>query len=293
MIFGAVALCCTAVSAQADNSEVPPAIQLKLLNGLTVDFDETTPTKIINKPENPAYDWQMAVSGNLDQLGPFPMGKGNIEPSLVDRVYLSQIIVTAKEMAPSPGVQYKWERWIKRRSWRIRKITNAGTGAQSWEVMVRTSRGTAPAQQPNGVEELAAGFPQLKNETPSATKKQFYCTDNTGDGYFGDDTLSNYLHTGDYIYHEKAFIYKVLYKFTGNTWTVAAALNVGQKITIRFKADGGGSGHTAVTDWEPVPDLAGGNSVTAATIDPTITEAKVRAIVGGTLPINIDSNANP
>jgi hypothetical protein len=131
---------------------------------------------------------------------------------------------------------------------------------------------------------------QYYNTNPSSTTNEFYFEDTSALAYTSgsNDTNPAFMAVGDYIHEEKAFTYYVQTSSDGITWVNSAQLNLGQMITIQYVATGG----NATSDWQGVPSLVGGNTITQGSITPVITVAKVRAIVGGNLSINIDPAAN-
>jgi hypothetical protein len=87
---------------------------------------------------------------------------------------------------------------------------------------------------------------------------------------------------GDFVYDEKDFTYRIAHH-DGGVWQTGAEFHIGQKI-IAKRIDTTG---TVATDWQGIE-----NSTAVRTLDLLVTEVKIRAIVGGNLPIQISPNAN-
>jgi hypothetical protein len=255
-------------------------MQIELLNGTTTDFDGSVVSNIIPSPENPQYANDAGTEGGITVLGPVAMGKGRFEAP--NSVYTAPIMAAVQAPLTTAGVQYRWQRLLTRRSWYIKK-QKAGDGTISWNVTQRSSRGTVtPAN------DIDPGF--FGNSTPSPAKKEFYEYDDSAllYGNFPNDTAIGFMNIGDYIHEEKAFTYRVQISFDGINWHTQLEMPVAQTITIMYQATGG----TAVTDWVGYPNLVNGNTNLNQTIVPTITAAKVSAIVGPIGTVNIDPAAN-
>ena len=260
---------------------VAGAIELRLLNGQTKDFDGTTPTTNIPAPENPHYADDIAAAGGLTNLGVCPLGQGRANSQNDAYTVITQ---AAAKVPNIPRMQYQWQRFITRRSWYIRKNTD-GT---RWLVNQRSSRGTtSPADDATNT--LAF------NTTPTSSKREIYFADTSATVYaFQTDVpgVGGLVKVGDYIHEEKAFTYKVRTSLDGTNWAEGARMDVAHVINVRYKDPGNAPVATAMRDWEGVPNLQGGNQEKEGKVNPVIDEKKVRAIVGGGLPIDIDQHAN-
>jgi len=250
-------------------------VALKLLNGQTQDFDGSTPTTLIPAPENPEYTNIVVIgTGGLGALGALPMGQGS--KVLPSNAYVNQTQVTAKVPLGIPLINYKWLRFGAKRSWYIQKLNNP----ERWFVRRRQA---VPYHDDTGSD-------LFYNSDPSPIKSQFYIQDGSGlaftDGSSDTDPLE--VKVGDFILEAKAFTYRLQFSLDGTTYFDCASMVVTQVGTVRYIAVGG----TVATDLAGVPNLQAGNTVKVGTTDLTVTEAKVRAIVGGSAPIVISSNSN-
>jgi hypothetical protein len=165
------------------------------------------------------------------------------------------------------SLTYRWKRLLNGQSWFIRK----DPGANKWKVTNDSRQGTAAGPE----DDTGAGV--FNDPTPSATNK-IYIYDDPGD-YYPNNPLNR---VGDYAYYEKDFVYRVDLSRRGS-WITCAQTHVGQKTLAKRKATTG----RVADDWDGLE-----NSTAIRTLDYKITEAKVRAIVGGNWPIEIDANAN-
>ncbi len=218
--------------------------------------------KIEPAPENSSYEMCKLVAGGIDDLGPLPMGKGRQD--FPDKAYTApiQIIGTVPALA---NVQWQWKRTITFRSWYIRQNAQ-GNG---WTVSVRR-----PKIGPRS-DKATTNFEDF---TPSAAGK-IYIYDNSALG--PADGPPNSTAVGDFVYEKKQFMYEIENNAGGN-WTVLGKLDVGQKLIAKRIALTG----TVATDFQGIE-----NSNQERVLDLTITEAEVRAIVGGTLQITIEPTA--
>jgi hypothetical protein len=224
-------------------------VQITLLNGSTPDFDGTIVTGMPSDFPTPGvpgtpYGNSAADAGtNLGVATPMGAGRNNNAP---DNAY--SFVLMAATKAP-PGFQYRWERFIQRRSWYIKKTTS-GTNT-FWDVSWRSSRGFSDGDT-NDLKNPG----DFDDSTPSSVKHEFYAHDSSALGYgFAGDSSMN---TNDCIHEEKNFIYKVQISPDGTNWTDAATMPVAQSETITYKATQG----SAATDWAGVPNFTGGNTMT-------------------------------
>lgn len=252
-------------------------IGLRLLNGMTTDFDGAVKKRIIPAPENPHYADDKADQNNEDMLGVKRLGLGRTQDP---EAYTYDLMVAAK--APIlPWIHYKWERKIIKVEWNIRKSFDG----KYWYVTFRNYRLD---------EDDAGDDPLHSNNIPSPKLNEFYNWDDSGMHYEAGDgagdpdhMLDPYSQKGDYVYCEKKFTYKILYRLGGGStedWQEGVHLYVSQTILVQEQS------HTmdVTTGWKAIKNL-----VYEGDRDPVIDETKVRAIVKGNLPIVIDPVANP
>jgi hypothetical protein len=161
---------------------------------------------------------------------------------------------------------FRWQRQVTSRWW---SIQHAATGR--WNVAFRGSLG--PRQEDTG----AADF---NDATPSpAPSRRIYIYDNPG-----VDLAAEGGAVGDFVHLRHDFIYRVHIPEMGADKSICSAIHVGQFIVARRIATTG----TVATDWAGVE-----NSTAIRHLSLRITQADVRAIVGGTDPIDIAAGANP
>ncbi len=267
----------TSATPGADHALLLVPIGLRLLNGKTTDFDGKVVKRIIPSPENPHYADDKAEQQGDDILGERPPGKGRRGGVS----YISDIMVAAQ--APAiPWLHYKWKRTIAKLGWNILR-SDDGT---SWNVKLR--EGKPPGTDDEG------DSPLNSNNIPSLQRSEFYTYDDTGMRYdpsrpapFG---LDGEAKQGDYAYSEKLFTYEVLTSSDNPGWTYGDA-DWKEGVTM-YVSQTGLVKQVALTflitkDWKGIY-----NRVLAWKREPMINEAKVRGIVGGHLPINIESGAN-
>ncbi len=238
---------------------------------LKVELELKNSGTIVSSPENEDYDCEKAGAGGTDQLGPLPMGEGRGD--FTGEAYTCPIMVIGA-VSPSilpAGLEFQWKRLITRRSWFITK----GAGGTNWVVTQRTKRGVPNPDDDHGNEAC------FSDPTPSIGENKIYADDPTA--LLPADGNGGSLQVGEYIREEKAFIYIVEYKVGGASWSECSRMNVGQIIITKRKAATG----NVADDWEGIE-----NSNESRTLDAMVSEAEVRAMVGGALPIFIDSGAN-
>jgi hypothetical protein len=194
------------------------------------------------------------------------MGKGRADAPFKDNSYIAALMVIATAQPADAGATFRWTRLLTRRKWFIRKNA-AGT---AWDVTKENSAGTvAPVDD--------TGSDIFNTRTPSATLK-LYIYDNAG-SFLGGSPLAN----GDFSRQEKDFTYRLEKNCGGGVWVRCFEIHVGQ-VTSAKRIDTTG---TVATDFQGIE-----NSYSLVTLDCIITEAEVRALVGGALPINIAADAN-
>lgn len=233
------------------------------LTVVRIDLELKNTGTIVSAPENEDYATDKAAAGGVDTLGPLPMGQGRGD--FPGKAYSSPLMVIGTvSPAVASSLTFRWKRFISRRSWNIRK----DVGGTKWVVTQRTRRGFPDDD---------TGADAFNDPTPSANRK-IYIYDNSA-LLPQNNPLDK---VGDFIYEEKAFIYRVERNLRG-TWLTCAEMNVGQIIIVKRKAVTG----TLTSDWEGIE-----NSTAVHTLSALVTDAKVRGIVGGSLPIQVDAHAN-
>lgn len=267
----------TSATPGADHALLLVPIGLRLFNGKTTDFDAAIVRKIIPAPENPHYADDKAEQDGDDILGERLPGKGR----RFGVSYVCDIMVAAQ--APIiPWLHYQWKRTIAKLGWNISKSSDG----KSWNVKLR--EGKPPDTDDEG------DSPLFSNNIPSVVKNEFYTYDDTGLRYdptrplpFGYDGEAK---AGDYVYVEKAFVYKVRTSLDKTAWNYGDAdwhegvtMYVSQTALVK---------QVALTfliqkDWRHVY-----NRANVGILYPKIDLEKVRGIVGGNLPINIEPGAN-
>lgn len=221
--------------------------------------------KIVPTPENSTYAADKSAADGIDDLGALPMGKGRGDAPFKNNSNISPLMVigTVSPVA-AVGLTYRWKRLINSRKWFIRK----DPGADKWKVTQASRQGFPSDDTGSGV---------FNNPVPNANRK-IYIYDNSG-SFVPSDALNK---IGDYIFHEKDFIYRVERDRRGSS-IICAEFHIGQKIVTKRKAATG----RVSDDWDGLE-----NSTAVRTFTAQVTEAKVRAIVGGSWPIEIDAHAN-
>lgn len=218
-------------------------------------------------PENEDHANSVWGAGGTDVLGPLPMGSGRSD--YPNDAYTAPIQVVAEVVGHLPATVFRWMRMLTRRSWFIQ----LSTFSTQWNVTQRSVRGPA--------DDTDAG--DYNDATPSAALNRMYIYDNSAlvlSAAHVPETAN--VPVGGYVYEEKAFTYK-LERQDGAAWITCTEIAVGQIIKARRDDDTG----TVTTDWVGLENSHGIRLLSA-----TVTEAEVRAIVGGALPIVIDPNAN-
>ncbi len=213
--------------------------------------------KIEPAPENTVYANCKATAGGIDDLGPLPMGKGRIDAPDVAYTAPIQVIATVPAV---PGADWQWYRLLELRSWAIKKDP---TGTFWGVIKLKPHTGPNP--------DYGATAPNYDTRIPSGTGK-LYIYDNSGT----IPSESN-ISVGDFICEKKQFTYKLYDKGDGTALPkLLGQLDVGQKIIAKRIGTAG----NVPADFQGVE-----NSNTVRVLKMTITEAEVRAIVGGNLPI--------
>jgi hypothetical protein len=179
--------------------------------------------------------------------------------------YTSPLMVVATLTGHSATDVFQWKRFITRRSWFIR-LNAAGN---QWDVTQRSRR----------IGEDDTGAAVFNDATPSALNK-LYIYDNSA--LLPESGLPAGFNNGDFVYEEKDFTYQIQ-RQVGAVFVTLATLSVGQRIVARRA----GATGTFATDWAGVD-----NSTAVRVLSATVSEAEVRAIVGGAIAINIAAGAN-
>lgn len=221
-------------------------------------------------PENEDEADERVTSGT-NVLGALPMGDGRAESPGED--YTAPIMVIGR-VFPAEAARrftFRWQRLITRRSWSFRR----DAAGPRWNVAQRSRRGPLDDD---------TGDPEFNDATPSTPGRRIYIYDNSAltRPPSGINMAAEPFAVGDFAHEKKDFIYRVFVRLNGVD-VLASAIHVGQIITARRTATSG----TVATDFVGVE-----NSNAIRRLNPTINEAQVRAIVGGTDPITIAANAN-
>lgn len=251
--------------------------------GKTHSYDQTSPVRvvlspmfsghIVAAPENEDYATETAKAGT-DLLGPLPMGQGRYD--LPNAAYTAPMLMVG-QVTPSTAYQdvFTWVRVVKYRLWWIRKSAD---GSQ-WIVTQHFKYPVAP--YPYGYVDDSDKNGETSDSTPSSTGK-IYIYDNSA--LAPANGGGNVLQVGEFIREEKAFIYTV--KFFDQTLMKTSPVgtnNIGQIIIVKKIGNTG----VVANDWQGIE-----NSNKPRILDTVIQPQEVRDIVGGNLPIVIDSNTN-
>lgn len=231
-------------------------IQLTLRNTGTIEA----------APENEDEPAERASAGGTNVLGALPMGDGRADAP--GEAYTAPILMIGRVFPEESARRFtfRWQRLITRRGWRIRR----DAAGPRWTVTQITRRGPLVDD---------TGDPDFNDATPSTPGRRLYMYDCSA---LNADMRADPAAVGDFLHEKKDFIYRVFVNLNG-VWTLASATHVGQIITARRRATGG----TVATDWVGVE-----NSNEIRRLNTTISEADVRAIVGGTDPITLAPGAN-
>lgn len=231
-------------------------IQLTLRNSGTIE----------PAPENEDEADERASAGGTNVLGPLPMGDGRADAP--NEAYTAPIMVIGRIFPAESATRFtfRWQRLITRRGWRIRR----DTAGPRWTVTQIARRGPL-------VDDTGPG--DFNDATPSTPGRRIYIYDCSA---LNADMRADPAAVGDFLHEKKDFIYRAFVNLAG-VWTLASATHVGQVITARRRATTG----TVATDWVGVE-----NSNEIRRLTTTISEAEVRAIVGGTDPITLAPGAN-
>ena len=229
-------------------------IQLLLRNSGTIE----------PAPVNEDETAETASAGGTNALGALPMGDGRAD--VPGAAYTSPILVVGRVFPAESATRFtfRWQRLITRRSWRFRR----DAAGPRWNVTQRSRRG--PLDDDTGAD-------AFNDATPSTPGRRLFMYDCSAIA-LGTEPGA----IGDFVHEKKDFVYRVFVRLNG-VWTLASAIHVGQVLTARRIATTG----TVATDWSGVE-----NSNAIRRLDTTITEAQVRAIVGGADPIAIAAGAN-
>jgi hypothetical protein len=266
--------------------------QYSLLNGNQsgtdgLNFDGTRPTTISatatdntttvadigNTPAN-------GGGGNdgLDILGnDVPFGQGR--PDNPGNAYAYSLMVVAKvSPATATSISYSWNRVFEDRGVTIIKTLNTSTNTYYWEVKSVNSANN-PTGFPTPYPDTDGGSHQTT--TPSA-KSILYSYDDPAMNF----AFFNACGVGDYAYEECNYTYTLT--ITMGSATATRVINVGNVITAQRAGTGIGAsnwtGKGNVVSTTSIPDCQMPNDSTHVAI--------IRSIVGGSLPIVIDSHAN-
>jgi len=241
-------------------------VEFKLLNGSTPDFEGNVPTVLTHPdidPDNPLVAYDYSGSGTY-QLGELPMGTGRTDAPFIHQSYICSLLMMARVPSPHYGLSYSWNRTLRHRFWEIKRSPDGS----KWIVTEEAGGG--------GLEQDMGDTEGYHTNVPSS-KNVLYAYDCTGDNMslYTDERI------GDFVYGEKDFVYTIRVGVAAEFGVVEC--HVGQFMkSVRIDT----SGVDAAGDWRGL-----GNIVSTTRVpDLTITEAKVRSVVGGDLPIVFDAN---
>jgi hypothetical protein len=231
-------------------------IQLTLRNSGTIE----------PAPENEDEAADRASAGGTSALGPLPMGDGRRDAP--GEAYTAPIMMIGRIFPAESATRFtfRWQRLLTRRAWRMHR----DPAGPRWTVTQEASRGPL-------VDDTDAG--DFNDATPSTPGRRIYIYDCSA---LNIDMRTDPAVIGDFLHEKKDFIYRVFVQLNG-VWTLASATHVGQVITARRRA----TTRTVASDWVGVE-----NSNEIRRLTTTISEAEVRAIVGGTDPITLAPGAN-
>jgi hypothetical protein len=247
--------------------------ELRLLNGQTMDFEGNTPTSLNHPdldPDNTSTAADINTAGT-HVLGELPMGQGRGEPGNAGNSYVHSLLVIAKvfpSIAPNPT--YTWKRVYRDRGVIIKKASD-GT---HWDVSaVNNAQNHCGFPTP----ELDTGDSAFYTIVPSP-KNVLYIYDNAG----AQLQMFAACGAGDYAYEETDFTYTLTTQW--GSLSASEGMHVGQTILAQRVATSG----IVATDW-----VGKGNIINTSNIPSCqITEAKIRQIVGGNVPIVLDPHVN-
>jgi hypothetical protein len=239
----------------------------------TATDNTTTVADIGNTPAN-------GGGGNdgLDILGnDVPFGQGR--PDNPGNAYAYSLMVVAKvSPATATSISYSWNRVFEDRGVTIIKTLNTSTNTYYWEVKSVNSANN-PTGFPTPYPDTDGGSHQTT--TPSA-KSILYSYDDPAMNF----AFFNACGVGDYAYEECNYTYTLT--ITMGSATATRVINVGNVITAQRAGTGIGAsnwtGKGNVVSTTSIPDCQMPNDSTHVAI--------IRSIVGGSLPIVIDSHAN-
>jgi hypothetical protein len=247
-----------------------PGIGFCLLNGFTTDFQGRIPTTLDDKDLiNSTTQNDISYNCNFDIIGVDPFGRGRLNDA--GNCYVYSLLMMAKV---TPGLSYTWDRHYQTRSVIITKSSD-GT---RWNVTC-VNNANVPTGSPSAPVEDSPNAPGTdKTVTPSKTNV-LYFFDNPGMSMGLYSACKKY----DYAYFEADFTYTL----TGalGTQTVANTIHVGQVV----KAQRTNVTGTVTSDWTPLQNTVSTTEIPSCRFDD---DSKIRAIVGGTLPIVFDTNIN-
>jgi hypothetical protein len=256
--------CTTLTEAGVSPDEVTRDIRIVVLD---VELSLKNTGTIVASPENEDYAAEKTAAGGTDSLGPLPIGTGRGDAPFAGSSYISPLMVIGKVIPDEAAnlVTFRWNRTYSDRRWHIR-LNAART---KWLVTLRS-----PANE----NQEDTGASDFNDTTPSPTERKIYIYDNPGQYLVNDAALT----VGDFIRSDVAFTYR-LQIVNGATVQTIKQVDVGLVIAAKRTATTG----TVPGDWTGIEI-----STAIRTLDRIITEPEVRTIVGGTLPIEIDANAN-
>jgi GT2 family glycosyltransferase len=238
----------------ASPSPAPCQVTLALLNTGTV----------VAAPEDSTHDADVVAADGTDKLGQLPVGQGRSDAPFKGNSLVSPLMVIGTVIPAQKAFTFRWKRFLFSRSWFIR--LNAAKTA--WVVTQRGKVGPNTDDTGSSIFNSTVPSPQLK----------LYIYDNPG-LMLGNDSVSK---VGDFVRLEDDFLYQVQ-RNVGGTWQTCAQFHVGVLAIAKRKAVTG----TVPNDWTGVEC-----SSAIRTLNAVIDQTKVRAMVGGSLPIQINAAAN-
>ncbi len=230
---------------------------------LPVELNLRATGKLTAAPEDSSHDEILAATGT-DDLGPLPMGQGRADGP--GAAYCAPVEVTAK-VPDLAGATWRWKRKLKAIDWAI-----------------RLGRAPAPSGTTGRLEwQATKHFILDRDDDPDAVHCDVTRSKETGKIYTHDssgihlDTETTNIPTiGDFLYQKKHFTYHVELN-NGGGWKEVGKLDVAQRATLKRTGD--------ATNTFAGNFLGIENSNKEEDLDINVTEAEIRAIVGGAIPI--------
>jgi hypothetical protein len=268
--------------------------QFRLLNGSTnsadvdgMDFNGNRPTTI-SATSNYVDSTVIANDiGNTNSLGndgidvlgiDTPLGQGRpvLNVPFYGNSYIASIMMLARVESPAAtNVTYAWYR-----DYQIRGVTIENTSTNTWYVKAVGYPSGIPTPNPDWTNSIS-GY----QTTASSTNNNVVAIyDNPGmyiSQYTNNGPNTNGPHINDYVYQKVKFTYYLTNSI--GTASALATQNVGTYIVVQKTNNSGviandWSGKENIVSTTNIPDCSG------------VTTPEIRAIVGGTNAIILDSN---